>query len=184
MGMAAGIIAAWCAAPFDFIRTLQQAHVVDADKAGPNIFHVVRTATKTEGIRALWSGSTATMSRAAVFTAAQLVSYDKSKLWMANMLGLGVDEVPTHIAASLVSGAFTTVCTAPFEMVKTYMQMNCQKGIKDSVWGSVQVILRKEGLPALWRGTTPLYLKIAPHTFIVLVLTEQFRHFFGVPQVI
>jgi hypothetical protein len=180
MGMAAGIIAAMFAAPFDFIRTVQQAHV--GNVAAPNALQVVREATKARGLFALWSGSSAILARAAMFTASQLVSYDKAKLWVTARTEFGLDDVPTHVVASLISGIFTTISTAPFEMVKTYMQVNSHEML--GFYGGFRRVLKTEGVLALWRGTTPLYLKIAPHTFLVLVLTEQFRSLFGVSQIV
>lgn len=180
MGMSAGLIAAFFATPFDFIRTVQQAHV----GAERSALGVVREVTHTEGIRAMWSGCSALLARAAVFTAAQLVSYDEAKLWVSKSTGYDTEAVPTHMMASLISGLFTTVATSPLEMVKTHMQMSTKKGGKVTFISSASTVLRTEGIFAFWRGFTPLYLKIAPHTFIVLVLTEQFRAFFSVKQVL
>lgn len=194
MGMLAGLTAAWFATPFDFVRTVQQvcflhhlllmlqAHV-SGNSSGISGLQVVREVTRKDGIPALWRGCSALLARAAVFTAAQLVSYDESKFWVSTHTGWGPDDTPTHMTASLVSGVFTTLCTAPLEMVKTHMQVNSKKGSSPSFWPAFKTVVRTEGVLALWRGTTPLYLKVAPHTFIVLVLTEQFRALFGVQQV-
>eukprot|EP01127_Copromyxa_protea_P005905 TRINITY_DN15734_c0_g1_i1.p1 TRINITY_DN15734_c0_g1~~TRINITY_DN15734_c0_g1_i1.p1 ORF type:complete len:289 (-),score=42.09 TRINITY_DN15734_c0_g1_i1:25-852(-) len=178
MGSAAGMIAAIFAAPFDLVRTVQQANVGSA----PSALGVMKNIAKVKGPLALWSGSSAILARQAIFTAAQLVSYDKAKLFVSTQTGLDLQHFSTHMLASLVSGAFTTLATAPLEMIKTHMQMNSQNLASASFLTSFRTILRTEGVLAFWRGTTPLYLRVAPHTFIVLVLTEQFRRLFGVSQ--
>jgi hypothetical protein len=41
-----------------------------------------------------------------------------------------------------------------------------------------------QGPLAFWRGSGALYGKLAPHTLIVLVLTDTFRHWLGVPTIL
>ena len=46
-------------------------------------------------------------------------------------------------------------------------------------------IVRREGIPALWKGFTPCYLRIGPHTVLTFIFLEQFnvavKKFYGVP---
>jgi hypothetical protein len=44
--------------------------------------------------------------------------------------------------------------------------------------------LISDGLRGFWRGATSLYLRLGPHTAIVLVVMDQLRHFLGVPHVL
>ena len=47
-------------------------------------------------------------------------------------------------------------------------------------------IVRKEGVPALWKGFTPCYLRIGPHTVLTFIFLEQFvvaaKKYYGVPE--
>eukprot|EP01126_Amoeba_proteus_P004795 TRINITY_DN11591_c0_g6_i3.p1 TRINITY_DN11591_c0_g6~~TRINITY_DN11591_c0_g6_i3.p1 ORF type:complete len:271 (+),score=34.02 TRINITY_DN11591_c0_g6_i3:70-882(+) len=175
MGMGAGLIAAWLANPFDYIRTVQQAQKGKTT----SMMTLTRETVQKHGFTSLWTGTSAILLRAAFLNASQLVSYDKAKVWCSTKFGLGLDDIPTHIFASLVAGFVATVTTAPLEMIKTYMQTHNEKMLA-SFW----MILKNQGILAMWRGFSPLYVKIAPHTLIVLVLTDQFRQFFGVEQVV
>lgn len=44
--------------------------------------------------------------------------------------------------------------------------------------GSIDVIvkiLKKEGVFALWKGFTPYFMRIGPHTILTLVFLEQLK---------
>ena len=47
-------------------------------------------------------------------------------------------------------------------------------------------IVRKEGVSALWKGFTPCYLRIGPHTVLTFIFLEQFvvaaKKYYGVPE--
>lgn len=67
--------------------------------------------------------------------------------------------------------------TTQFDVVKSRMQN--QKTAKD---GSKQYanmidcftqIISKDGVPRLWAGFVPAFLKLAPYTVISLILTEK-----------
>lgn len=179
LGMTAGILAAMIAAPIDLARTRQQAAGLKQGTVAPGMLTILRQLLQQGGIRGLFTGTSAVFARQAVFTAAQLSTYDQSKKAIADLSDSAIDSYSTILLASLVSGVASTLATAPVEMVKTRMQMSTGTGFVSTC----ALTFRQEGLLSFWRGGTALYLKLAPHTLIVLVLTEQFRLLFGVPQV-
>ena len=175
LGMVSGIAAAVVAAPVDLVRTRQVVH-----HRGPSLsmLGVLQSLVREGGLRGLYQGTSAVFARQAVFTASQLASYDQAKLLIASRCRSDPAAYPTIMMASLLSGVVCTISTAPFEMIKTRMQIS--KGA--SLFQTSRLIIEEGGLKAFWRGSFSLYLRYAPHTFIVLVATEQFRHLFGVEQ--
>lgn len=62
------------------------------------------------------------------------------------------------------------------------MQINRSKA---TMAGVVREILQSgKGVTAFWTGSFSLYLKLAPHTVIVLVLTDVFREKLGIPTIL
>lgn len=50
---------------------------------------------------------------------------------------------------------------------------------KPEFTGSLDVImkiLRKEGIFALWKGFTPYYARLGPHTVLTFIFLEQLNH--------
>uniref|UniRef100_A0A0K0D4I3 Mitochondrial pyruvate carrier n=1 Tax=Angiostrongylus cantonensis TaxID=6313 RepID=A0A0K0D4I3_ANGCA len=41
------------------------------------------------------------------------------------------------------------------------------------VWAKVKTVIRNEGVFALWKGFTPYYMRIGPHTVITFIFLEQ-----------
>lgn len=40
--------------------------------------------------------------------------------------------------------------------------------------------IQKEGVPGLWKGFSPYYMRMGPHTTLLLVFTEQFTYLYSV----
>lgn len=54
--------------------------------------------------------------------------------------------------------------------------MNTAAGAKPEYKGSIDVLLKvsqKEGVFKLWKGFTPYFLRLGPHTVITFILMEQ-----------
>ena len=73
-------------------------------------------------------------------------------------------------------GLAATTASAPAENVKTVMQVQSRLTFSDTC----RQIYKQGGAKAFFRGWTPLYLKIAPHTAILFVSLEQIRWRMGI----
>jgi len=93
----------------------------------------------------------------------------------------------------MVAGLVCTTASAPFENLKTVMQVAKSKGEgpggstgglggknEETLTGAWRSILREGGARGLFRGWTPLYVRQAPHTLVVFVVLEQMRALLGV----
>lgn len=65
----------------------------------------------------------------------------------------------------------------PVDIAKTRIQnMKTAAGAKPEYKGAVDVLIkvvRHEGLFALWKGFTPYYCRLGPHTVITFIFMEQ-----------
>jgi hypothetical protein len=163
------------AAPFDLVRTQQAAHKGNLAST-PSLHHILRDVVSTKGARGLFAGSTALMGRAITFNLAQLLTYDHAKQESSAVLGLSEGSLGVTLCSSLIAGLASTTASAPFENIKTMMQMNPRLGFT----AALRHITKRNGWLGLWRGWTPLYLKQAPHTVVMFVVLEQMRKVMGV----
>ncbi|KAF3320707.1 mitochondrial uncoupling protein 5-like protein [Carex littledalei] len=135
---------------------------------------------RQEGVKSLWTGSTLTVNRAMIVTAAQLSTYDQAKETIVGWRhGEGADSLGTHVAASFTAGIVAAVASNPVDVIKTRI-MNMQKGVDGSVpyAGAVDCAMktvRAEGPMALYRGFVPTVCRQGPFTVVLFVTLEQVR---------
>ncbi|CAI4232943.1 unnamed protein product [Auanema sp. JU1783] len=152
-----------------------------------NVFDALARVVKEEGVLSLWRGCTPTVMRAMVVNAAQLATYSQTKQGLLDYK-LVEDGVFCHFLSSMVSGLATTIASMPVDIAKTRIQsMKIIDGKPEyknafDVWGRV---IKHEGVLALWKGFTPYYLRIGPHTVITFIILEQmngayYKHVLGV----
>merc|ERR1719342_1581386 len=130
---------------------------------------------KEEGVTTLWKGATPTMARAMVVNAAQLASYSQAKQAILNS-GYIQDGIFCHFVASMISGLVTTIASMPVDIAKTRLQsMKYTNGVPEYKGaGDVLIkVVRKEGFFSLWKGFTPYYFRLGPHTVLTFIFLEQ-----------
>ncbi|GAB4823103.1 hypothetical protein N2152v2_010149 [Parachlorella kessleri] len=144
-GMLSGALAAGICNPTDLVKTRMQAK----GATSRNPFAVAALVYREDGLKGLWRGTTPSMARAALLTAAQLATYDEVKHLFIRQLGWE-DSMGTHFTVSAVAGLVTTTVTAPVDMVKTHMFVNGSKYASplDCMVG----IYKRHGLRGFFRG--------------------------------
>lgn len=83
----------------------------------------------------------------------------------------------------MVSGLACTVVSLPVDMAKTRVQQMHPlpdgtmpyKGALDCV----RKVVQQEGTLALWKGFTPYFLRLGPHTILSFIFLEQLNNFFS-----
>ncbi|XP_075969958.1 solute carrier family 25 member 35-like isoform X2 [Anticarsia gemmatalis] len=131
---------------------------------------------KTEGIRGFFAGVSATCTRLAIGSAAQLTTFSKAK---EGLLSHGICTTsPFGLAfcASAISGVVVALAICPFDVttVRLYNQGSAQHGkvLYKGIFDCLTKIYKTEGLYGLYKGIGPLYLRIAPHTTLSLVIWD------------
>ncbi|XP_022819694.1 solute carrier family 25 member 35-like isoform X1 [Spodoptera litura] len=138
------------------------------------------TIYKTEGLRGFFAGVSATCTRLAIGSAAQLTTFSKAK---EELLSHGFfTNTPLGLAfgASAVSGVVVALAICPFDVttVRLYNQGSSATGavLYTGVLDCLTKIYRTEGLHGLYKGLGPLYLRIAPHTTLSLVIWDMLNN--------
>jgi len=143
-----------------------------------NVFNAFSRIVSDEGVRSLYTGALATMTRAMVMNMNMLVSYDQTKEYLtASMPDASARKI--SIYSSLVSSVFTSCGTLPFDNIKTKVQNQKAnaEGIKPykGMIDCFQKTIAKEGVTGLWAGLPTFYVRVGPHAIITLLVAEALR---------
>ncbi|KAL6058399.1 Solute carrier family 25 member 11 [Balamuthia mandrillaris] len=145
-----------------------------------NAFDALYRMSKEEGVLTLWRGCSPTVIRAMILNACQLASYTQAKQMILST-GYLEDGVPVHFLASLCSGFLSTVVSMPVDITKTRIQtMRIINGVPEysGVVDVLRQVVKNEGFFSLWKGFTPYFLRLGPHTIFTFLFLEQFKKAF------
>ncbi|KAL2079416.1 hypothetical protein ACEWY4_025160 [Coilia grayii] len=178
IGMAAGASGAFVGTPAEvaLIRMTADGRLPPEQRRGySNVFNALVRISREEGITTLWRGCIPTMARAVVVNAAQLASYSQSKQALLDS-GYFRDDILCHFSASMISGLVTTAASMPVDIVKTRIQNMRTIDGKPEYKNGLEVlvkVIRNEGFFSLWKGFTPYYARLGPHTVLTFIFLEQ-----------
>jgi len=192
LGMTAGATGAFVGTPAEvaLIRMTSDGNLPANQRRNyTSVFNAIGRITKEEGLFALWRGAIPTMGRAMVVNAAQLASYSQAKQFLLiigfldeekQFQNFFSDGILCHFMASMFSGFVTTVASMPVDIAKTRIQnmkssFNMETG-QAEYKGAVDVIakvIKNEGFFSLWKGFTPYYFRLGPHTVLTFIFLEQ-----------
>ncbi|XP_052759732.1 mitochondrial 2-oxoglutarate/malate carrier protein-like [Mya arenaria] len=178
IGCTAGGIGAFVGTPAEIslIRMTADGRVPLAERRGyKNVFNAIYRISNEEGVATLWRGCWPTVARAMVVNAAQLASYSQAKEILKNT-GYFAEGLFLHFCASMVSGLITTFFSMPVDIAKTRVQNMKVIDGKPEYKGAIDVVvkvMRNEGMFSLWKGFTPYYARLGPHTVLTFIFLEQ-----------
>jgi len=178
VGMTAGAVGAFCGTPAEIslIRMTADGRLPPAERRGyKNVFDALLRITREEGVLTLWRGCIPTMGRAMVVNAAQLASYSQAKQILLSTPYFK-DNIGCHFAASMISGLITTIASMPVDIAKTRIQNMKMIDGKPEYKGALDVlgkVIKNEGFFSLWKGFTPYYARLGPHTVLTFIFLEQ-----------
>jgi len=178
LGMTAGASGAFVGTPAEvaLIRMTSDGSLpADKRRNYSSVFNALARIYKEEGVTTLWRGATPTMARAMVVNAAQLATYSQAK---QIILGTGYiqDGIFCHFVASMISGLVTTIASMPVDIAKTRLQsMKYVDGVPEykGAGDVLAKVIKKEGFFSLWKGFTPYYFRLGPHTVLTFIFLEQ-----------
>lgn len=183
LGMAAGVVGAFVGTPAEvaLIRMTADGRLPPAERRNyTSVVNALARITKEEGVVTLWRGAIPTMGRAMVVNAAQLASYSQAKQGLVST-GFFHEGIFLHFCASMISGLVTTAASMPVDIAKTRIQNMKMIDGKPEYKGAGDVlvkVIRNEGFFALWKGFTPYYARLGPHTVLTFIFLEQMNKYY------
>jgi len=178
LGMTAGASGAFVGTPAEvsLIRMTSDGSLPKEQRRNyKSVFDAIIRIYREEGVKTLWRGATPTMGRAMVVNAAQLATYSQAKQYILST-GYIKDGIFCHFVSSMISGLVTTIASMPVDIAKTRLQSMKYIDGKPEYKGAVDVlgkVVKNEGFFALWKGFTPYYFRLGPHTVITFIILEQ-----------
>ncbi|XP_007441668.2 mitochondrial 2-oxoglutarate/malate carrier protein, partial [Python bivittatus] len=91
------------------------------------------------------------------------------------------DNIFCHFCASMISGLVTTAASMPVDIAKTRIQNMRMIDGKPEYRNGLDVlvkVVRYEGFFSLWKGFTPYYARLGPHTVLTFIFLEQLNKFY------
>ncbi|KAJ2784413.1 hypothetical protein H4R18_001123 [Coemansia javaensis] len=176
-GVTAGAVGGVCGTPADIVLVrLQNDGALAPEKRRnyKNAFDGLFRIAREDGVGGLFKGVVPNVSRAILMTGAQLCSYDAFKeLLLATPYFR--EGLLVQFTASLMSGFVSTTITSPFDVVKTRVMNAGPASPYRNLAHALVLIVREEGVPALYKGWTPSFVRMAPQTILTFIFLEQFR---------
>ncbi|KTG39276.1 hypothetical protein cypCar_00016874 [Cyprinus carpio] len=171
-------------------------------------FHAVASILRNEGIGGIYTGLSAGLLRQATYTTTRLGIYTvlfermskadgtPPNFFMKAFIGMTAGATgafvgtPAEVAlirmtadGSMISGLVTTAASMPVDIVKTRIQNMRMIDGKPECRNGVEVlvkVIRKEGFFSLWKGFTPYYARLGPHTVLTFIFLEQMNRFYKI----
>ncbi|VDM57128.1 unnamed protein product [Angiostrongylus costaricensis] len=166
LGMAAGAAGSVVGNPAELalIRMTSDGRLPPEQRRNyKNVFDALFRVVKEEGALTLWRGCGPTVMRGVVVNASQLSTYSQSK---QALLGTGyVKDVLGILLDNFRIQSMKVIDGKPeYKNALDVWMKYLTKSLK---------VIRNEGVFALWKGFTPYYMRIGPHTVITFIFLEQ-----------
>lgn len=150
------------------------------------IYDCAKKILKYEGFGAFYKGYVPNLLGIIPYAGIDLAVYELLKShWLDNF---AKDSVNPGVLVLLGCGALSSTCgqlaSYPLALVRTRMQAQAMlEGAPQlNMVGLFRRIISKEGLPGLYRGITPNFMKVLPAVGISYVVYENMKQTLGVTQ--
>lgn len=178
MSSASGFIGGIVGNPADVLNVRMQSDAALPPEQRRNYkhaFHGLVQMIRTEGPTSVFRGVWPNSARALMMTASQLASYDSFKRLCLERLGMP-DSLQTHFTASVMAGFVATTLCSPVDVVKTrVMSASPTETRGHNLIGLLREIFHKEGFTWMFRGWTPSFMRLGPHTIATFLFLEQHK---------
>ncbi|CAF2194746.1 unnamed protein product [Rotaria magnacalcarata] len=178
LGVASGGLGSFIGTPAEvaLIRMTLDGRLPMAERRNyAHVFEALARITREEGVLKLWRGAIPTATRAMIVNAAQMPTYSQAKQALISN-GFMKQGFPLHVVSSLIAAFVTTAVSLPVDIVKTrYQNMKIIQGKAEysGIFDVFQRILRREGVFSFWKGFTPYFSRLGPHTILTFIFIEQ-----------
>jgi solute carrier family 25 (mitochondrial oxoglutarate transporter), member 11 len=134
-----------------------------------SVFNALRRIAAEEGVGSLWKGATPTIARAILLNMGQMPVASQAKEIISEKTEMS--GIPLKFSSAMVASVFAVGFSCPADVIKSRMQ-NMQTGEYTGPLDCAKKLIRSEGALALYKGYTPAFIKLAPHTVISFIILD------------
>uniref|UniRef100_A0A1B0AG92 Solute carrier family 25 member 35 n=1 Tax=Glossina pallidipes TaxID=7398 RepID=A0A1B0AG92_GLOPL len=181
-GAAGGALGSYLSSPFFMVKTQLQSQAAKEIAVGYQHHHTgmmpaLKQIYKKGGLFGLWRGALATIPRASLGSGAQIATFGKTKEFLIEY-NLVTQPILNSFAAGLFAGSVMSLAITPPDVITTrlYNQGLDEHGrglYYNGYFDCVVKILRSEGIYGMYKGFWPNYVRIAPHSTLVLLFFDE-----------
>ncbi|KAL5289264.1 SLC25A34 family protein [Megaselia abdita] len=185
-GAGGGMIGAYLSSPFYMVKTQLQSMAAKQIAVGYQHKHTSMTSAlinvyKTNGIQGLWRGADSTLPRAALGSGAQMATFGVTKEFLRSK-DIIVNPIANSFAAGAIAGSVMSLAITPPDVITTRMLNQGVDGngrglLYKSTLDCFLKVVRVEGLLSLYKGFWPNYMRIGPHSTLVLLFFDELLYF-------
>lgn len=177
-GGVAGCVAKTVTAPLDRVKILFQGvneHYLSHRGTWGGAFRVAHDIGRTEGLRGLYRGHSATLARIFPYAAINFVMFEQIKRYLVP------DNVPVFPLARLVSGslagASAVFVTYPLDLVRARMAFEVKSHRYGGLGHTIRTIVHESGVGGLYRGFMPTLWGIGPYAGVSFYTYDTAKQF-------
>ncbi|XP_042568200.1 solute carrier family 25 member 34 [Cyprinus carpio] len=135
---------------------------------------------RREGVTGLWRGVNGAVPRVMVGSASQLATFSSAKDWVTRAQWFDPHSCLTALTAAMISGVAVTITMTPFDVISTRLYNQPVDEFKRgvcSVWFVffVFMVCVCDGVVVLYKGMTPVFVRLAPHTVLSMLIWDVLR---------
>lgn len=154
---------------------------VGYQRSHEGMVNAFRKIYNARGIRGLYRGVIGNIPRAALGSGAQLATFGPTKEFLTQQGWAFKSNAMNSFVCGLIAGSTMSVAITPPDIILTrlYNQPLDDHGKGKYYSGVVDCmckIIKQEGFAGLYKGFWPMYLRIAPHSTLVLLFYDQMKY--------
>ncbi|KAJ1988206.1 mitochondrial FAD carrier protein flx1 [Dimargaris cristalligena] len=172
----AGALTQLCANPLWVVKTRMFTTSRSAQDAYRGLWHGLRSIYRTEGIRGLYKGLVPGLFGVS-HGSLQFMAYESMKRWRNDTPGTNLNPIE-YMTMAASSKVFATVCTYPYQVVRTRLQNQRGPGSALSLVDLTVKIYQHESFLGFYKGLGPNIVRVLPGTCITFVVYEFLSHYF------
>ncbi|XP_055312229.1 solute carrier family 25 member 35-like isoform X2 [Sitodiplosis mosellana] len=181
-GLSGSIGSCW-GSPFFLVKTHMQSYAdvkvaVGFQRNHEGMMAAFKKIYKIRGIRGLYRGVIGNIPRAALGSGAQLATFEPLKDYMArNDLSFSNKTFNSFVCSTIAGSTMAVAITPPDTILTRLYNQPLDEAGKGKYYSGVYdcfvKIVKTEGFSGLYKGFWPSYMRIAPHSTLVLLFYDE-----------